>query len=114
MPIFHYKIQNSAGRYEEGEAEAEDKYILAKQMKNDGKNVITITEKVNKAAIEFGFLSRIKLQDKILFTNNLGAMIDAGMPLSRAIGLLMRQTKNIKFKKVLQTLNEDITKGNSL
>lgn len=115
MPIFHYKIQNSAGRYEEGEVEAEDKYILANQMKNEGKNVITIKEeKGKKGTIEFGFLSRIKLQDKILFTKNLGAMIDAGMPLSRAVGLLMRQTKNTKFKKVLQTVNDDIIKGNSL
>ena len=114
MPIFHYKIQNSAGKYEEGEVEAEDKYTLASQMKGEGKNVITIQEKEKKGTIEFGFLSRIKLQDKILFTNNLGAMIDAGMPLSRAIALLMRQTKKVKFKKILQTINEDINKGNSL
>ena len=116
MPTFHYKIQNTTGKYEEGELVAENKYAAADQMKNEGKTVIAINESAKKkwGTIEISFFSRIKLQDKILFTKNLGVMIDAGMPLSRAISLLMRQTKNPKFKKILQTLNKEITKGNSL
>ena len=116
MPIFHYKIQNTAGKYEEGEIVAENKYTLANQMKSEGKTVIVINEVTKKkwGTIEISFLSRVKLQDKILFTKNLGAMIDAGMPLSRALDILIRQTKNVKFKKILQNIHEEITKGNSL
>ncbi len=116
MPTFHYKIQDTAGKYEEGDVVAENKYTLANQMKSEGKTVIVINEVAKKkwGTIEFTFLTRVKLQDKILFTKNLGAMIDAGMPLSRALDILMRQTKNAKFKKILQTIHEEITKGNSL
>ncbi len=116
MPTFHYKIQETTGKYEEGEVVAENKYTLANQMKSEGKTVIVINEVTKKkwGTIEFTFLTRIKLQDKILFTKNLSAMIDAGMPLSRALDILMRQTKNAKFKKILQTIHEEITKGNSL
>lgn len=116
MPTFHYKAQDSSGKYEEGEFTSEDKYSAANKMKSEGKTVISIEEVVKKkwTSIELSFLSRVKLQDKILFTKNLGAMIDAGMPLSRALDILMRQTKNPKFKKIIKTIYDEITKGNSL
>lgn len=116
MPTFHYKIQDAAGKYEEGDVVAEDKYTAANQMKSEGKTIISVNEVVKKkwTSIEISFLSRVKLQDKILFTRNLSAMISAGLPLSRALGVLERQTRNSKLKKIFQSISMNITKGNSL
>ncbi|GMQ95191.1 MAG: type II secretion system F family protein [Patescibacteria group bacterium] len=115
---FVYKIKNKVGEMIEGVAEATDKYALALQMKREGKTVISIKEAEEKRRLtmEFlnEFLARIKLQDKISFVKNLSAMVGAGLPLSRALGILERQTGNIKFKKVIRALSGEITKGNSL
>jgi len=118
MTRFNYKIQNSAGKIETGAIEATDKFSLAAQFKNEGKIVISIDEFKQKDYLKLEvlneMLSRIKLQDKIIFARNLSAMINAGLSLSRALGVLERQSTNLKFKKVLQSLTYNISKGKSL
>lgn len=56
-------------------------------------------------------LGRIKMIDKIIFARNLGNMLEAGLALTRAIGVMEKQTKNQKLKHVFQTLNTDISAG---
>lgn len=118
MTRFNYKIQNSAGKMETGAMEATDKFSLAAQFKNEGKIVISLSEFKQKDFLKLEvlneMLSRIKLQDKIIFAKNLSAMLNAGLSLSRALGVLERQTTNLKFKKVLQSLIDNISKGKSL
>jgi type IV pilus assembly protein PilC len=118
MTRFSYKIQNSSGKVESGTVESTDKFSLAAQFRNEGKTVISIEEFKGKSYLNLTaineFLSRIKLQDKIIFARNLSAMINAGLSLSRGLGVLERQTTNIKFKKVLQSLSDSISKGKSL
>ncbi|MBU1246798.1 type II secretion system F family protein [Patescibacteria group bacterium] len=116
MSLFHYKIQNPDGQYEEGETNAENKYILSNKLKEEGKTVIAVTEIIKKKwllSFEFSLFSRITLQDKILFTKNLSVMINAGIPLARALDILMQQNKKIKFKNTLQIFYDNITKGTS-
>lgn len=118
MTRFNYKTQNNAGKIETGAIEATDKFSLAAQFRNEGKIVISIDEFKQKDYLKLEvineMLSRIKLQDKIIFARNLSAMINAGLSLSRALGVLERQTTNLKFKKVLQSLTDNISKGKSL
>lgn len=118
MTRFNYKIQNNSGKVETGAIEATDKFSLAAQFKNEGKIVISIDEFKQKDYLNLKVinevLSRINLQEKIIFARNLSAMINAGLSLSRALGVLERQTTNLKFKKVLQALTENISKGKSL
>lgn len=118
MTRFNYKTQNNAGKIETGAIEATDKFSLAAQFRGEGKVVISIDEFKQKDYFKLEvlneMLSRIKLQDKIIFARNLSAMINAGLSLSRALGVLERQTTNLKFKKVLQSLTDNISKGKSL
>ena len=60
------------------------------------------------------FLSTVKLEEKISFARNLAAMADAGLALSRALSVLERQTKNPKFKQVIQSVEADIGGGKPL
>lgn len=118
MTRFNYKTQNNIGKIETGAIEATDKFSLAAQFRNEGKIVISIDEFKQKDYFKLEvineMLSRIKLQDKIIFARNLSAMINAGLSLSRALGVLERQSANLKFKKVLQSLTDNISKGKSL
>ena len=98
MAKYHYKVKNTDGEIEEGEAVAEDRFSLANDMRNVGKTIITI-EKIEEKKGMFSKSSsivlfrRVKLHDKILFIRNLGSMIGSGLPLSRALTVLERQTK---------------------
>lgn len=117
MPKFTYKAQLIASGGEiEGTAEAADKFELAKNIKAEGKLLLSAAEMAtstwNMDKIN-AFLSRVDLREKILFSRNMATMIQAGLPLSRALQVFLKQTKNPKFKEVLRSLIEDINKGTS-
>ena len=56
----------------------------------------------------------IDLPDKIAFARNLATMEKAGLPLSRALGVLGKQSKKPAMKKVIRAVGEAITRGESL
>ena len=57
------------------------------------------------------FFGTVKEHEKVTLTRNLGAMIEAGLSLTRALSVLERQSKNQKLKTVLSGINSDIKKG---
>ncbi|MBI3019817.1 MAG: type II secretion system F family protein [Parcubacteria group bacterium] len=71
---------------------------------------------------EASFFSRINivigggidLPDKVAFARNLATMEKAGLPLSRALGVLGKQSKKPAMKKVVRALGEAITRGEPL
>ncbi len=118
MPKYTYKAQLMAtGSEMEGIAEASDKFELAKNIKAEGKLLLTATEitagSFNMDKIN-AYLSRVQLREKIIFARNLATMIQAGLPLSRALQIFLKQTQNPKFREVLRSIIDDINKGTSL
>jgi type IV pilus assembly protein PilC len=118
MPKYTYKAQLLAtGAEIEGTAEAADKFELAKNMKADGKLLLTAMEQ-NEQSFNMdkinAFLSRDDLREKIVFARNLATMIQAGLPLSRALSIFLKQTQNPKLREVLRSLIDDINKGTAL
>lgn len=57
------------------------------------------------------FLSRVSRDQLALTTRNLGAMLKAGLPLSRALSVVERQSQNPKLKLVIADVRERIQRG---
>ena len=113
MPQFHYKAKESTGGIVEATIEAVDKFTLAKDLKTEGKEVISV-EEVQKKGMNIDvskYLTRIKMQDRIVFAKNLSAMIDAGLALSRALAVLEKQTQNVSSKRYFTTSARRSAKG---
>lgn len=117
MPTFHYKSIQRDGGTAEGNFEAKDKFDLVRALKEKGETVIYAAEenerKWDLKRINL-LVARVKLREKIVFTRNLAAMVDAGIPVSRALEILVKQTKNPKFQDVLTKISEDIKSGQTL
>ncbi len=120
MPIFNFKATKSTGETYEGAREAASKSALYQQIKLEGDTVIFAEEKGNKkTGFGSGFsfrnlFGKVKMVDKIMFAKNLGTMIEAGLPMARALSVLERQSKSKKLKSVVSTINADIGKGSAL
>ncbi len=56
-------------------------------------------------------LSRVKEDELVMVTRNLGSMISAGLTVSRALSVIERQSSNPKLKAITKRLNEKITQG---
>ena len=57
---------------------------------------------------------KVSLAEKILFTKNLSGMLGAGLPLSRGLQVLIKQTHALAFKKIIESLLATIDKGGTL
>ncbi len=117
MPLFHYKTVNKEGKQTEGTMEAKDKFALYHLIKTDGNSVVFAEEAQNKSTFNVSnflpFLDTVKTHDKIIFARNLSKMIDAGLPITRALSIMEREAKNL-FKKVLNELNTSLSRGTTL
>jgi len=122
MPKFKYKTQDKKGKTEEAVIEALDRFAVYKQVRKEGRTIVSVTEVGGGGAGFSRFLSmehinvlmgKVKIKDKIMLTKNMAAMISAGLTLSRAIDVMQKQTKNVKLKDILQKINGDIKKGDT-
>jgi type IV pilus assembly protein PilC len=114
---FKYKTQNKNNEIIEGVVESPDRFALARELREKGEMPISI-EEVKKGTGIFSkkikLFSKIKLSEKIIFTNNLSGMLSAGLSINRALIILQKQSTNPSFGEVLKGLEEDINKGNTL
>ncbi|MAZ40638.1 hypothetical protein CL654_00765 [bacterium] len=115
MPTFEYKVKTKDGNVQEGKMEAESRLVLARTLREQG-NFVLSAQEIDKNKKQFGGglmakLNKVSLKDKIILTNNLSAMISAGLSLSRSLEIISRQSKNPKLKQVLSSLIADVNKG---
>src|SRR3989344_5396333 len=118
MPLYHYKVRDSAGADIEGDREAKDQYELAKSLRLEGLLPVFITDssKTRSRNIKLddylpAFLRRISLDEKMNFARNTAVMIGAGLSLSKSLEVMTRQTTNEKFKGIILAMADTIKRG---
>ena len=114
---FNYLAEKANGEEINGTMEAKDRFELAQTLRKQGYAVISVKEKARaRSSLFFSFLNikKVSAQDKIMFAKNLGVMIAAGLPITRSLEILNRQTSNKKFKKIIISLMASIQKGDFL
>ena len=57
------------------------------------------------------WLSRVKDDDLVMMTRNIGSMLVAGLPLSRALSVIERQSTNPRVQGTMKQIRERINKG---
>jgi type IV pilus assembly protein PilC len=60
-----------------------------------------------------GFGDGIGTKDVVIFTRQLGTMIDAGLPIVQSLDILATQSDNKAFRKVIHRLKEDVESGST-
>jgi len=60
-----------------------------------------------------GFSDGIKEKDIVVFTRQLGTMIDAGLPIVQCLDILATQAEKKAFRKVLTQLKDDVESGST-
>lgn len=109
---FSYKARSTSGEIVSGLIEGEDKNQALSHIKDLGLAPIFVSEKKGfNLNIEISIFKSVKLSEKIIFTKNLSGMLKAGLPLSRALQVLAKQTTNSYFKTVINGVLENIDKG---
>ncbi len=115
---FTYKGTTKDGQDARETVEAPDRFAVYDIARVKG---VVVTEVVEEGAFSIkkllnvdkmnALISRVSIDQLVLMTRNLGAMLTAGLPLSRALSVIERQSKNPKLKSVITDVRERIQKG---
>jgi type IV pilus assembly protein PilC len=118
MPTFKYKALHDDKTAYEATVEAKDRFEVYNLVRKEGGQIVAVSELKGSALhMEIDllrFFKRVKEVDVILLNRNLGAMLKAGLSLSRALGVIERQTRKARLKEVVRGINAEIEQGGSL
>jgi len=67
--------------------------------------------KVNNWTANF---QKVSASEKIFFAQHLSLMVKAGLPLTKGLDALAKQTKNKRFQKIIYNISRDINQGDTL
>jgi type IV pilus assembly protein PilC len=119
MATFTYRGKDANGTQVTETVEAKDRYAVYDIAREHGHTVVNVAAiskfslgsliKVDK--INY-FLSHVKLDELVMATRNMASMLRAGLPLSRALVVIERQSKNPRMQGIIKDVREEINKGN--
>ena len=121
MEKFTYTGTTREGQAVTQTVEAADRYAVYDIARTNAHMVTSVREASSFSLERFFnlerinlFLTRIKADELVTMTRNISSMIKAGLPLTRSLSVVERQTKNIRLKHTMRTVREDINKGKQL
>lgn len=118
MSKFVYKGATQNGSAVRETVEAVDRYAVYEIARQNGHTVssveavkaLSLDRLLNMEKINY-FLSKVKMDDLVMATRNLASMLRAGLPLTRALSVIERQSKNPRMKGTMKSVRESISKG---
>jgi len=112
---FTYTAITKDGRKESATIEAANLATAGHLLKEQGLLPTEIREQGNKTSFSFSkIFSFVSLSEKINFVQNLGVMLKAGISISRCLQILVKQTRNKRFKDILSDVYNQVQQGKSL
>lgn len=120
MATYTYIGEDSAGKKVKETVVAEDRFAVYSIARTQGHTVSSVEETsgfslkriLNVERINY-FLSKVKDDELVMVTRNLGSMLNAGLTITRALSVIERQTKNPRLKGVMRAVVEKINQGGS-
>ncbi len=118
MPTFEYQAMDSSGQEVSGRIDAASESAAVSDLKDQGYRPFEVNE---VSTGDFDILDYIPLiggtpvsgEEVALFTRQMATLLDAGLPLLRAVNVLKEQTENEDFQQILGQIAQDIQGGAS-
>ena len=119
MPRFRYEALTNTGTVVTNTQEASSRAELVSRLKVMGYWPTSIVEDTAETqggqGIQISFLpARIKPAEVEFFTYQMATLINAYVPLSRALGVTLEQITNVELKRVVEQVKYDVEHGSPL
>jgi type II secretory pathway component PulF len=118
MGQFTYTGEDREGNEVTNTVEAQDRFAVYAIARSQGHTVssveaatkFSVDKLLNMDRINY-FLSRVKDDELVMVTRNLGSMLKAGLTVSRALSVVSRQSSNPRLKGTIKQITERINQG---
>jgi type IV pilus assembly protein PilC len=114
MPVFTFSGTNAAGEKVSGERVAENKQVLASNLRRERVTASTIKEKGKEFALPTFGSGKVPTKDLAIFFRQFSVMIDAGLPLVQCLEILAANQENPAFQKCLNGVRGRVESGSTL
>jgi type IV pilus assembly protein PilC len=114
MATYTYKARTRQGQILQDQVEGTDTMAVVFTLRQQGLLVIDVKEQgvAQKDILEP--FKKVKLRDLVVFSRQFLTLINAGMPIVRALYVLSEQTENKKLKEVIAAVRKDVEAGLAL
>ena len=119
MPKFNFVVKDPSGKTIQGSITMDRKDQLIERLRDQGYYISRITE-VNENSIYQRLdravqrLNPVKLKDIAVFARLLSTMINAGLPILRALRIIEKQTENLTLVDTIRDIALKVEEGYSL
>jgi len=113
---FKVTFRKEDGTSDTRTVEAANRFSVYSDAEKAGESVTALEEIAGGSFVSklnFTFGTGIKTDEQITFTKNMGAMLTAGLTLSRALSVMERQSSNKQLKKIVLALEAEVKAGNA-
>jgi type II secretory pathway component PulF len=118
MAIFKYRVRDKSGKSIAGTIDAPNVQMAGDQLYTLGYFPISIEEIGEAISLDLSALltrfQRVKLDELIVFSQQLSTLYKAGLPLLSGLESITQQVKNKKFKMTLEEVRKQIEGGSTL
>ena len=118
MPLYHYRASDPGGNVVTGTLEAREERLVVQHLQQGGLIPLRISQKEEAAggkdSLGRSRGPRVPLKEVVHFTQELGALLKAGLPLDRSLLALQAVTSRAAMKEILAQVHRDLQGGRSL
>ncbi len=119
MPLFSYTATNSKNQIIKGTLETADKATVTAALSKQGLRPLSIKQAGGALGDKLGRggskkSGKVKMNDLVIFTRELSAMVGAGVPLLRSLTSLEEHAESPALKKTLLAIIQDVESGLSI
>jgi general secretion pathway protein F len=111
MPVYSYEAADPSGKKTRASMEAQDEATLISELRKKGLVPLSIKVAEGRKALS---LKRVSSKDLLVFTHELGNLLESGLPIDRAIHVLSEYTENVPLRETAKELYIDLQRGQSL
>lgn len=122
MTTFYYRATNSQGKVEAGQIDVTSKQVALERLEKLGLFPISVSQEQQRREFSLQTIRleqllpsrRITGQVLLDFTDKLATLLRSGLPLARALNLLIETTANDPMRDVIKQILKDVSAGKSL
>jgi type IV pilus assembly protein PilC len=114
MAVYTWRGKNKYGDVVGGERTAASVDELTRSLQKEQIAIIGIAAKRRIPSLPFLKREKVRLKELAVYSRQLSVLIDAELPLIQSLGILAEQQKNKYFKRVINTIKEDVEAGSTV
>jgi len=114
MPLFKYVATDYTGQKIRGQIDAKDRSSVVSSLRKSRLMVISVSEVRERDKTAFGRSGKVKLEDLVVFSRQLSALVKAGVSLVKGLNILFSQVENKALRDIIASIITKIESGSSL